>query len=230
MKALRRLVEEGPRILEQQAEWIAQFKKTLDDAQMPIVAVHTNGQPLKRETAKALHEVARVAVAHVARDHEASEDGSALPIGEKAVLAAIAQYPAGLQRTQIGVLTGYKERTRRDYVKRLRARGYIEVRGDGQIIASEAGLAALGNDYEPPLTGEARRQKYLRELPAGEVKILEIAIESYLKSPAQWIFRETLGSLTGYKERTLRDYVKRLRARELIEVGREGIRASKELF
>lgn len=185
----------------------------------PAVTVHTNGSPLKPATTKALSQVARAAARHM------EDDGSPLPKGEKAVLAAIAQYPNGVTRQQLTVLTGYKKTSRDTYIGRLKERGYIDV-GSSVIVATEAGIAALGSDYEPPLTGEARREKYLKELPAGESKILEIATADY---PA-WIPRDTVSELTGYKKTSRDTYIGRLRARELIEVGPEGIRASEDLF
>ena len=46
-------------------------------------------------------------------------------------------------------------------------------------MATPAGIAALGVDYEPLLTGTALRERVLRQLPEGERRILECLIGHY---------------------------------------------------
>jgi hypothetical protein len=195
-----------------------------DYTKTPVMTVHTNGQPLKPATAGALVDVARAATRQFGHAPAASK--ASFPKGEKAVLAAIAQYPNGVYRNQLTVLTGYKKTSRDAYIARLRDRAYIDVVTDGRILALNAGVEALGNDYSPPLTGQARREKYLKELPAGESKVLQAAIEVFPEA----VLRETVSAVTGYKKTSRDAYIARLRARELIEAGRDGIRASEDLF
>jgi hypothetical protein len=198
------------------------FRRRSDSS---VATVHTNGQPLKLETAKGLQQLTDRTIAKMVSG-EVPAPASPLPKGEKAVLAAIAEYPNGVYRNQLTVLTGYKKTSRDAYIARLRDRGYIDVVADGRILALNAGVEALGNDYSPPLTGVARREKYLKELPAGESKVLQAAIEVFPEA----VLRETVSALTGYKKTSRDAYIARLRARELIEAGREGIRASEDLF
>jgi hypothetical protein len=150
---------------------------------------------------------------------------STLPIGEKAVLAAVAQYPNGLRREQLTVLTGYKRSSRDQYIARLRVRKLVSQNGERVCVTSE-GLDALGSDYEPPLHGQALRDRVLSKLPEGERSILNDVIWHY---PAI-ISRDAIGETAGYKRSTRDQYILRLRARELIEVSRDGVRAVDTLF
>jgi uncharacterized protein len=181
--------------------------------------VQTNGKPLKPETAGAL-----ATLAALARDFPPNHQnepctsratglaGANLPKGEKAVGAALAQYPKGLRREQLTVITGYKKSSRDAYIARLKDRGHIDVLPDGRIVAFESLIAALGANYEPPLVGEKRREQYLRDLPFGESRVLALAIENY----PQWIARDTVTETTGYKKSSRDAYIARLKARELI--------------
>jgi hypothetical protein len=148
-----------------------------------------------------------------------------LPSGEKAVLAAVAQYPAGLRRQQLGVLTGFKRSTRDAYIARLRPRGFVDLAGD-RVVATPAGIAALGPDYEPPRTGNALRQHVLATLPKGEADVLAVLLEHY---PAQ-VGRDTIDEQTGVKRSTRDAYIARLRARELVTIEGRDVRAAETLF
>jgi hypothetical protein len=79
---------------------------------------------------------------------------SSLGKGERTVLGAIAQYPEGALRDQLTVLTGYKKSSRDTYIQRLAAAGFVEVRANS-VIATDAGVDALGSDFEPLPQGEA---------------------------------------------------------------------------
>ena len=46
---------------------------------------------------------------------------------------ACIQYPEGLRREQLTVLTGYRRSTRDAYIQRLRERGYLETTGDKSL-------------------------------------------------------------------------------------------------
>lgn len=149
-----------------------------------------------------------------------------LPRGEKAVLIALAQYPDGAEANQICVLTGYKARSRDAYLQRLRERGFIERRGDLHL-ATQQGIAALGDAYEPLPTGEALQQYWRDRLPEGERKILELL----LPYPLGAVSKESLERETGYARRSVDAYVQRLSARKLVEsIGRGEVRASESLF
>jgi len=137
----------------------------------------------------------------------------------------VAQYPNGLRREQLGVLTGFKRSTRDAYIARLRPRGFVDVRGD-RVVATPAGIQALGSDYEPPLRGAALRERVLSTLPEGERKVLAVAIEEY---PAH-VSRDAIDEVTGFKRSTRDAYIARLRARELVTLDGGAVRAAETLF
>ena len=55
---------------------------------------------------------------------------------QRQVLIAVAQYPEGVEREQLSVLTGYKRSTRDAYLQRLGTRKLVESVGRGDIRAS----------------------------------------------------------------------------------------------
>jgi hypothetical protein len=129
------------------------------------------------------------------------------------VLIAIAQHANGVTRPQLSVLTGYKERTRNDYISRLRARGLVDLAGD-RVVATQGGIDTLGADYEPLPTGDALRAH--AAIICGEYP--------------HAVPRAQVGALSGFKERTRNDYIARLRARELITIAGADVRAADTLF
>jgi hypothetical protein len=150
---------------------------------------------------------------------------SKLPPGEKATLIAAAQYPDGLTREQASILTGYKRSSRDAYIQRLVGRGYVEV-ASNLVVATEAGVAALGEAFEPLPTGEALRSYWLNRLPPGEKAVLEIAIEHYPHD----VLRERIDQSTGYKRSSRDAYIQRLISRRLLSAGRGTVRATEVLF
>jgi len=151
------------------------------------------------------------------------QDGK-LPSGEAAVLKAVAQYDEA-QRDQLSVLTGYKKSSRDAYLSRLVAKGYVTASKTG-VTATQAGIDALGKDYQPLPTGNELRRYWLDRLPEGERKILEVLIEHYPRA----VHREHLDS-AGYKKSSRDAYLSRLGARRLVEVvGRSEVRAVAQLF
>ncbi len=141
-----------------------------------------------------------------------SRDSSgALPKGERIVLTAVAQYPKGATREQLTVLTGYKRSSRDTYLQRLRERGYVD--GNDPIMATTEGVAALGSSFEPLPTGAELLAYWLKELPEGERRILEIIANAYPKA----VDRESISEATNYKRSSRDTYLQRLRSRQLIE-------------
>jgi hypothetical protein len=152
--------------------------------------------------------------------------GEALPKGERRILVAAAQYADGAGRETLTVLTGYKRSSRDTYLQRLRERGFVDQAGD-RIVATEAGVTALGADFEPLPTGEALREHWMSRLPEGERRILEVLIGRYPDA----VDRDDLDESTGYKRSSRDTYLQRLSARQLVEsVGRGSVRASSNLF
>lgn len=157
---------------------------------------------------------------------KAAGPGEDLPKGERAVLISIAQHPDGVSREQLTVLTGYKRSSRDTYIQRLRERGHVETPGD-QVNATDAGIAALGGDYEPLPTGDELRKHWLAKLPEGERRVLEVLVESWPNAVA----REELDEPTGYKRSSRDTYLQRLGARKLVDtIGRGEVKASDLLF
>lgn len=146
--------------------------------------------------------------------------------GEKIVLAAIAQYPEGAARDQLSVLTGYKRSSRDTYIQRLASAGYVEADGS-LIVATDAGIDALGSDYTPLPTGDELLEFWFARLPEGERKILDALCEAYPDA----VGRNQLDDVTGYKRSSRDTYIQRLRSRRLVEdAGRGEVRASGTLF
>lgn len=150
---------------------------------------------------------------------------SDLPRGERAVLTVLAQYPEGVTRKQLSILTGYKRSSRDAYVQRLKEKSYAQNSGDS-VMATDEGIAALGN-FEPLPTGFELQHYWLERLPEGERKVLEVLINSHPHGAE----REQIDDATGYKRSSRDAYIQRLKARQLVEiVGRGEVKASDELF
>jgi hypothetical protein len=147
-----------------------------------------------------------------------------LPEGERRILTAVAQYPEGVTREQLSILTGYKRSTRNRYVQYLEAKGFLAA-GGLELVATPEGVAALGS-FEPLPTGQALIDYWLRKLPEGERKIFEIVIQAY----PQTVDREALDEPTGFKRSTRNRYLQYLIARRIVDPAGGGVRAAKHFF
>lgn len=149
-----------------------------------------------------------------------------LPVGEHAILRALAMYSDGCKRDQLTVLTGYKRSSRDAYLARLKARGLVDFNGVS-VFATDAGKAALGKDYEPLPLGKELRDYWLARLPEGERKVLEVLLDS----GGNPVSRSVIDEATGYKRSSRDAYLSRLKSRRLIEeAGLGEVRASATLF
>lgn len=156
----------------------------------------------------------------------ASSGNGALPKGERAILIALAQYQGGCARDQLSILTGYKRSSRDAYIQRLRERGYAITVGEA-VTATDAGIAALGDDYEPLPTGAALLAHWLERLPPGEATILRLVASKY-PSHAD---REWLSRSSDYQRSSRDAYIQRLRSRKLVIPSARGeVVASDVLF
>lgn len=174
----------------------------------------------------------RLSGGHAGRDSRerpaSTSAGSGTPLGkgERTVLIAIAQYPEGAERDQLTVLTGYKRSTRDTYIQRLSLAGFAVVEG-ARVLATDAGVDALGSDFDPLPQGDELQRYWLARLPEGERAILEPLIARHPKA----VDRDTISEITGYKRSTRDTYIQRLGSRRLVEnVGRGEVRASDNLF
>lgn len=150
---------------------------------------------------------------------------SSLPQGERATLGACIQYPDGLERSQLTVLTGYKRSSRDAYIQRLREKGYVTTVGD-KVTATQAGVDALP-DFEPLPRGQDLIDFWMRKLPEGERKVLQHLIEA----GGEPVDRAAIDQATGYQRSSRDAYLQRLRAKQLVvDEGRGQVKASAELF
>jgi hypothetical protein len=147
-----------------------------------------------------------------------------LPRGEAATLAALIQFPAGLRREQLTVLTGYKRSSRDAYIQRLREKGYASASGD-LVTATSEGIAALP-DAQPLPTGVELQDYWLSRLPEGERAILQVLIGEYPNA----VDRADLDERTGYKRSSRDAYLQRLRAKQLVDGGSGAVKATDNLF
>lgn len=163
--------------------------------------------------------------AALAKTERLAVSNGTIPIGEKKILRALIQYPDGLARDQLTVLTGYKRSSRDAYIARLREKDYVGTDGD-TVTATQRGQSALP-DAEPLPTGRELQDYWRGRLPQGELAILEQLISDYPNS----VDRESLVESTGYKRSSRDAYIARLRARQLVvEPSRGEVRASEHLF
>lgn len=200
-------------------------KKLSEEAGQPItidVAVSRATPFVATEASRAL---ARKAVSAPPNGNGHGADGN-IGKGERIVLTAIAQYPEGVERDQLTVLTGYKRSTRDAYVQRLQGAGRVQVEGS-RILATDEGISALGDSFEPLPTGAALREYWLARLPEGERRVLEVV----LTGEGQPVDRDTISEQSGYKRSTRDAYIQRLTSRRVVEsAGKNGVRASATLF
>jgi len=153
------------------------------------------------------------------------DDSGELPPGEQAVLRALIQFPKGLQRSQLTVLTGYARSSRDAYISRLKAKGLVEV-NLVYVFATDAGIAAMPH-AEPLPTGDALRDYWYRELPDGERNVLRILVDAYPDA----VEKTSVDEQTGYARSSRDAYISRMRAKQLVvDVGRGAVKASEVLF
>jgi hypothetical protein len=148
--------------------------------------------------------------------------------GERKILTALAQYPAGRSQTQVAILTAYAQGGGgfRNYIGALRSRCLIE--GDKTLLyITHAGLAELG-DFEPRPRGDELLQHWYRQLGKAERGILEALAASY-PSPRT---AEQVATQTGYEPGGggFRNAIGRLRSLELVVGKSDNLRASESLF
>lgn len=149
-----------------------------------------------------------------------------LPRGERQILTACAQYPEGLRRDQLTVITAYKRSSRDAYIQRLREKELLTQEVD-RFVPTEKGRHILGDDFTPLPIGEDLRNHWLSVLPAGEKAILQILIEKY---PAG-VDRDNLSKWTGYQRSSRDAYIQRMAAKEIIFTeGRGLVKANPTLF
>lgn len=130
--------------------------------------------------------------------HPAAEPATAgeLALGKahRAILTVLAQFPEGRTTTQIAMLTGYSSKGGgfRNALGALRTAGLI---GRGEpVVATEAGLAVLGDTWEPLPEGPALLDHWVGQLGKAEGLILQevVAVWPGTLTPAE------VAERTGY--------------------------------
>ncbi len=145
--------------------------------------------------------------------------------GERKVMIAVAQYPEGVTRETLKVLTGYRATSLYEYSRSVVAKGCAELRGD-LLIPTQHGVATLGTDYEPLPTGDALVEHWRSRLTGGERKIFEIVITD----APQPVSRERIMEVTGFKGTSTYEYTRMLKARRVVVDSGNGIEAAPEFF
>jgi Helicase HerA, central domain len=144
----------------------------------------------------------------------ASENGSgSLPKAQWAILTVLAQHPDGRTKRQVALQSGYAAKGGgfNNALSALRSADLIE-RGD-PIRATTAGVAILGNAWEPLPTGPALLEHWLGQLSKAEGLILRtLAVSSPLT-------KEEVAARAGYASNGggFNNALSRLRTLELVE-------------
>lgn len=155
-----------------------------------------------------------------------SDTSLSLGAGERKILSAVAQYPHGVTREQLTVMTGYKRSSRDTYLQRLFAAGYAGHVSSGTIMVTESGKSALGPAFEPLPTGHELQVYWKERLTGGERVLFEVLVRDYPNA----VDRDVLTEQTGYKRSSRDTYLQRLAVRQLITIERGAVRASDLLF
>lgn len=185
-------------------------------------------EPVSSPRAKALPEVLQDPEP---REQPAAGEDTGVGSGELRVLAHVIAL-GDTTRSSLRVHTGYARRTLNDYLQRLRTGGYVvEDTRDASSVATQEGKRLVAdyaeNGAEPEvLAGAPLRARYLKELPSGEARVLQLLCEAH---PGYRTRKDLIGD-TGYAARTLNDYLQRLRGRELVVEDDRELAASDHLF
>lgn len=150
----------------------------------------------------------------------------ALSKAQRAILAVLAQFPEGRTKRQVAMLTGYSGKGGgfNNALSALRSAGLIE-RGE-PILATDAGVAAIGTDWEPLPTGPALAEHWLGQLSKAEGLILRALLDAYPSS----LTKDEIAEQAGYAANGggFNNALSRLRTLELID-GRGEMRADETL-
>jgi len=147
--------------------------------------------------------------------------------GGRRMLAALASYPQGLTRIQLGTLARIKHKsgTFGEYLSTLRTAGFIA--GSDTLQITDSGVAYLGEVPDQPQTTEEIVAQYSSKLKRGARAMLDELVRIY---PAE-ITRVDLADRVGMElSGTFGEYLSKLRSNGLIHVDGALLRASDTLF
>lgn len=213
-------------------EELVDLLQTITDQVDPV---EQRAEPVKIRTQYAVttKDLARSAVdrAEVRRlmppiDREASNGGE-VNKAERAFLSALVQYPEGMSRSKLAVLTGYKATSGHigNTLSSLRMKGLIE-RGD-PIVITDAGRE-LVRDVEPlPPPGPRLLAHWMAKLGKTEQAFLEVIVDVYPEP----ISGQEVAERTGYKPTSghVGNTLSLLRTKGLIEGPASAVRATEAL-
>ena len=131
--------------------------------------------------------------------------------GKLKVLTAIAQYPEGVSRTSLNVLTGYRATSLYEYTRALVAGGFAVIEGDN-LKPTPEGIEALGSNFQPLPTGRALLEHWRNQLTGGEKIIFEIIVEAFPNA----IGRNEIMEKSGFKSTSVYEYARQLIARKIV--------------
>jgi hypothetical protein len=192
-----------------------QFNKKLHSPTTSKIPVHQKDSPVSKQLRDSGYKPINDNVGDVS-----------LPEGEKKILTWLCQKGCEVDRSQLTIMTGYKRSSRDAYIARLKNKGYVASSGSG-IEATQAGVNALGGNYTPLPTGDALQEYWLKELPEGERKILEVLIAAYPYA----VSRDAITDKTNYMRSSRDAYIARAKTKELIvDAGSGMIKAADTLF
>lgn len=202
------------------------FVQCIDAALVQVRGIASVVARVDAQTQKTVHIHSRVERVRVTPGPDRKARKSSMAVGEQSVLVAVSQNGSkGVTPEQLTILTSYKRSTRNAYLQRLTVAGMVERVGE-RIVATKAGIEALGDDFAPLPTGEDLQRFWIGRLPAGESAILQLVIDQY----PEGIDREIIGQRTGFKRSTRNAYIQRLQTRELVRSNGSFITASEHLF
>jgi hypothetical protein len=230
VRELKQEIVDRTRIIGQKDDIISQLSKKIEGAvKFLSKEVDTLSPSLQKYEQQKRVDIPPKASTHApvpVRNVNTSSSGSTAGVGEIKILTACAQYPDGLRRDQLTVITGYKRSSRDTYIQRLKQSGLLTQVGD-RLYPTSQGKETLGPNFSPLPTGKQLQHHWLSTLPQGEKAILQALINAYPKA----VTRDELSEKTGYLRSSRDTYLQRMSSKEVIViVGRGEVKASETLF
>ncbi len=179
----------------------------------PEVPAPTAGKPEETPPASAPPQGVSPRTPHPAifETRDGHDEERELGVGERQTLAAIGYTgERGCTDSKLAVVTGYKPTSRRTFLQRLTARGFVEtfLLGDVKRYRWTPAGKAEHERVEWPMP---ERGTVIRDLPAGEAK----CFEAIARRP-NGCSNTVLAIATKYRDTSIRTYLQRLAARELV--------------
>lgn len=149
--------------------------------------------------------------------------------GPARIMRALAAWPGGLTRAQLGsqARLAWRGGTFQKYVGQLARRGLLDERG-GRVYATDAGLAAVGGAL-PPQTPAEMQEHWRSTLTGGALRLFDELVAAY---PAT-MTRDKLGAAVGLTTSggTFQGYLGRLLQNDLaVRTDDGGYQAHADLF